>query len=309
MRWKNTREINMLKKKCMVKKLAQSAFQPFGWGIMDINFLYQLCWGSEKEPTSVVPPRAGNPAIKAAIKTATLSLALTLCLTSPSYAEKPPIPTLDRVKTQQTAYLETTHPVYDLETVADTVPDGAITVKIGNTSYYYTPAEPNSALKLLSSTGGIALEETTAENALYKTPDGKYWTYNPAKLKESAYKLTQAAGADSPNTITLYEKTEVTKYYDPQTGKEVAKDALQEGVNYREVKTVQAIPEYYTVSLKQTEYGKPSGDTVKYYEWTKSIAGNNEFKEVSAPTEGKTTITVNYDSSSLHERINNSEDK
>ena len=297
----------MLKKKCMVKKLAQSAFQPFGCGgIMDIIFLYQLYSGGEKKRRPVIPARAAKPVIKTA---ATLSLALTLCLTSPSYAEKPPIPTLDRVKTQQTAYLETTHPVYDLETVADTVPDGAITVKIGNTSYYYTPAEPNSALKLLSSTGGIALEETTAENALYKTPDGKYWTYNPAKLKESAYKLTPAAGADSPNTITLYEKTEVTKYYDPQTGKEVAKDALQEGVNYKEITTVLTTPEYYTVSLKQTEYGKPSGDTVKYYEWTKNAEGKNEFKEVFAPTKDKTTITVNYDSSSLHERINNSEDK
>ena len=297
----------MLKKKCMVKKLAQSAFQSFGvGGIMDIIFLYQLYSGDEKKRRPVIPARAAKPVIKTA---ATLSLALTLCLTSPSYAEKPPIPTLDRVKTQQTAYLETTHPVYDLETVADTVPDGAITVKIGNTSYYYTPAEPNSALKLLSSTGGIALEETTAENALYKTPDGKYWTYNPAKLKESAYKLTPAAGADSPNTITLYEKTEVTKYYDPQTGKEVAEDALQEGVNYREVKTVQAIPEYYTVSLKQTEYGKPSGDTVKYYEWTKNAEGKNEFKEVFAPTKDKTTITVKYDSSLLQNRIENTTSK
>ena len=148
MRWKNTREINMLKKKCMVKKLAQSAFQPFGCGgIMDIIFLYQLYSGGEKKRRPVIPARAAKPVIKTA---ATLSLALTLCLTSPSYAEKPPIPTLDRVKTQQAAYLETTHPVYDLETVADTIPDGAITVKIGNTSYYYTPAEPNSALKLLS---------------------------------------------------------------------------------------------------------------------------------------------------------------
>ena len=222
---------------------------------MGINPLYQLCWGSEKEPSSVVPPRAGNPAIKAAIKTAALSLALTLCITLPSYAEKPPVPTLDRVKTQQTAYLETAHPVYELEKITDTVPDGAITVKIGNTTYYYTPQDANSTLQLLSSTGSAAMEETTAENALYKTPDGKYWTYNPA----SAYKLTPAAGADSPNTITLYEKTEVTKYYDPQTGKEVAKDALQEGVNYKEITTVLTTPEYYTVSLKQTEYGKPDG--------------------------------------------------
>ncbi len=66
-------------------------------------------------------------------------------------------------------------------------------------------------------------------------------------------------------------------------------------------------PKYYQVVLTQTEYG--TGDTTKYYEWTKNAKGNNAFSEVSSPTEGKNTITAVYDSTVPQlTRINNSSD-
>ena len=65
---------------------------------------------------------------------------------------------------------------------------------------------------------------------MYTTPEGKYYTYDTEKLTESSYTLTEAASADAPNTITLYDKND-------------------DGT---------VTPKYYTISLKQTEFG--SGD-------------------------------------------------
>lgn len=56
-------------------------------------------------------------------------------------------------------------------------------------------------------------------------------------------------------------------------------------------------PVYYRVDLAQKEYG--SGSDVKYFEWS----DDRIFEEVSAPTEGKTTITARYDASNLHEPV------
>ena len=103
---------------------------------------------------------------------------------------------------------------------------------------------------------------------------------------ESAYTLTEIENADPDNlpqnAITLYDKNE-------------------DGT---------VAPKYYLVNLKDSVTNIGSGDTTKYFEWTKNeTTGNLEFKEVSSPTDGKQTITVNYDTSSLHERINNTEDK
>lgn len=56
------------------------------------------------------------------------------------------------------------------------------------------------------------------------------------------------------------------------------------------------MPKYYKVVLSKTEYGDPTGDTAKYYEWSKNLNGENELKEVSSPTDGKQTITVKFDS-------------
>ena len=57
------------------------------------------------------------------------------------------------------------------------------------------------------------------------------------------------------------------------------------------------VPVYYRVDLAQKEYG--SGKDVKYFEWS----DDRIFEEVSAPTEGKTTITARYDASNLHEPV------
>ena len=57
------------------------------------------------------------------------------------------------------------------------------------------------------------------------------------------------------------------------------------------------VPVYYRVDLAQKEYG--SGKDVKYFEWS----DDRIFEEVSAPTEGKTTITARYDASNLQEPL------
>ena len=189
------------------------------------------------------------------LKTAALSLALTLCIAAPVMAEVP-VPTLDRVKSEQTTFLNSAHSSYALTELTDgtAAPEGSITVKIAEKTYYYTPSENTEVLKTLASTGSAALVETTKDKALY-TVGEKYYTYNTEKLKDSGYSLKEATSADEPNTITLYDKETVKKYYDPKTGKEVAAGDRQPDIEYREVQTIQTSPKYYTVELKQTEYG------------------------------------------------------
>ena len=100
---------------------------------------------------------------------------------------------------------------------------------------------------------------------------------------ESAYKLTPIENADPENlpqnAITLYDKTEVIKYYDPQTGQEVAADDRLPDVQYKEITTIQTTPKYYTVSLKQTQYGNPSGTESITYGWEKTAEGTLEWKK------------------------------
>ena len=109
---------------------------------------------------------------------------------------------------------------------------------------------------------------------------------------ESAYTLTEIKDADPENlpqnAITLYDKTEVIKYYDPQTGQEIAADDRQEGVEYKEVTTIQTTPKYYTVSLKQTEYG--SGDKSMTFGWEKTADGHYELKQNPTNPVGQTII-------------------
>ena len=188
-----------------------------------------------------------------------------------AFADTAPVPTLDAVKEQEISFLDGKHSSYVLTALGtdETAPEGAITVKIGDTTYYYTPSENVDVLKTLASTGSTALIETSEDKALYTVGD-KYYTYDSSKLKDSAYRLEEAASADDPNTITLYEKETVIKYFDTKTGKEVAEGDRQEGVEYKEVSTIQTTPKYYTVSLKQTEYGdKNAANAVAhYYKWT-----------------------------------------
>ena len=62
------------------------------------------------------------------------------------------------------------------------------------------------------------------------------------------------------------------------------------------------------MNLKDSVTNIGQGDTTKYFEWSQNSEGRLELKEVSAPTEGKTTITVKYDTSSLQKRFENTTD-
>ena len=123
---------------------------------------------------------------------------------------------------------------------------------------------------------------------------------------ESAYKLEEINNADPENfpenAITLYEKTEVIKYYDPTTGQEVAESDRLPDVEYKEVITIQTTPKYYTVELKQTTYGDPNGDTTLNFGWEKNAKGNLEFKQNSTNPQGQ-AIEYKYSPSSFNETI------
>ncbi len=216
-----------------------------------------------------------------------------------------PVPTLDRVKSEQSAFLDTDYSAYRLtEITADvTAPDGAITINIAGKEYFYTPTDNKDVLQLLSATGSTALIETTQDKALYTTREGKYYTYDSSKLKDSAYTLTEAASADEPNTITLYDKKEIIKYYDPTTGKEVAEADRLPDIEYKEVSTIETTPKYYTVNLNKTQYGDPNGTTTLTYGWEKNAdTGNLEFKQDPAAPVGQ-TITYSYSEDSFTQTI------
>ena len=233
-----------------------------------------------------------------------LLTAVVISTISPSYASDPVL-TLDNLKTQHTQYLESEHSTYTLTEMTDTVPEGAITVKIEDKTYYYTPNEGDNVtlLKTLASTGHSALKETDASEALY-TINGKYYGYDTENLPTSGYKLSSINITDPEalpsNVITLYEKTEVVKYYDPSTGKEVASDQLQPDVEYKEVTTIETTPKYYEVALNKTEYGNPNGDksvsvtidklgqtvTYKYTEPVYNQTEANHTKDISTTDPG-----------------------
>ena len=132
-------------------------------------------------------------------------------------------------------------------------------------------------------------------------------TNPPQVYPESAYTLTEIENADPENlpqnAITLYDKTEVIKYYDPQTGLEIAADDRLPDVQYKEVTTIETTPKYYLVNLKDSVTNIGEGDVTKYFEWSQNAEGNLELKEVSAPTEGKTTITYSYNPDSFTQKV------
>ena len=76
---------------------------------------------------------------------------------------------------------------------------------------------------------------------------------------ESGYTLKEVENADPENlpdnTITKYELTDVTKYYHPETGAEVAADALETGVEYKIV---------FIVTAHDGEYAET--ETFEHYE-------------------------------------------
>ena len=100
-------------------------------------------------------------------------------------------------------------------------------------------------------------------------------TQTPQPEREKAYTLTRVE-SEGENTITKIELNTDTGKFEPV---------------------------YYRLDLTKTEYG--TGDTTRYYEWTKTENGHT-FDEVSAPTEGKTTITVHYDNKTSEKIYNTS---
>ena len=100
-------------------------------------------------------------------------------------------------------------------------------------------------------------------------------TETPSADYEKGYILTPVE-TQGANTITKYEFNEETNKLEPV---------------------------YYQVDLAKTEYGE--GDTTKYFEWSKDEYDKNYlFGEVNEPTEGKTTITVHYNTPTVsHNRI------
>ena len=110
-------------------------------------------------------------------------------------------------------------------------------------------------------------------------------TAPPQIYPESAYTYTPA-DAPGTNTVTRYEKQEIIKYYDPTTGKEIAAADRLPDVEYKEITTIELVPKYYTVTLKQTEYGY------------KNAGGETKTFTVQTPSSDGTTdafsYTINY---------------
>ena len=107
----------------------------------------------------------------------------------------------------------------------------------------------------------------------------------PQIYPESAYTYTPA-DAPGTNTITRFEKQKIIKYYDPTTGKEIAAADRLPDVEYKEITTIELVPKYYTVTLKQTEYGY------------KNAGGETKTFTVQTPSSDGTTdafsYTINY---------------
>ena len=97
----------------------------------------------------------------------------------------------------------------------------------------------------------------------------------PTLGDDSAYTLERVDSAGE-NTITNYE-------YDASTG--------------------DLTSTYYQIDLKKKEYG--SGDSVKYYGWTKDSEGHNTFSEVD---ESAADVVVNYSTSNSQIKIEGQQD-
>ncbi len=134
-------------------------------------------------------------------------------------------------------------------------------------------------------------DENGTETAVY--PESGY-KYTKVEAKEDGSK------PDGDNIVTKYEVREVTRYYDKTTGELVENPV--EGFEYKQVQEKELVPVYFSVDLKQTEYGNKdaTNQEVKYYSWTKDSDGNNTLTE---GTEGAHDITYYVDKDRLSERI------
>ena len=103
---------------------------------------------------------------------------------------------------------------------------------------------------------------TNKINTLAALLASTFLSSNATAADTNFYTLTPAAAAGD-NTVTLYDITETTRYYDLTTGKEVAAADRKEGTEYKEVVIKNAAPKYYTLGLTSKTYG--SGDISRDY--------------------------------------------
>ena len=128
----------------------------------------------------------------------------------------------------------------------------------------------------------------------------------PILAPQSGYSLTEldakedGSKPDGDNVITKFEVKEVTRYYDKTTGELVANPIS--GTEYKVVQEKDLVPVYYSVNLKQTEYGNKDATNKeeKYYSWSKDSNGNNT---LTAGTASSRDITYYVDKDRLSERI------
>ena len=128
----------------------------------------------------------------------------------------------------------------------------------------------------------------------------------PILAPQSGYSLTEldakedGSKPDGDNVITKFEVKEVTRYYDKTTGKLVTNPIS--GTEYKVVQEKDLVPVYYSVNLKQTEYGHKDATNreVKYYSWGKDSNSNEVLTE---GTESSHDITYYVDKDRLSERI------
>ena len=128
----------------------------------------------------------------------------------------------------------------------------------------------------------------------------------PILAPQSGYSLTKleanpdGSKPDGDNVITKFEVKEVTRYYDKTTGELVANPIS--GTEYKVVQEKDLVPVYYSVNLKQTEYGHKDATNreIKYYSWGNDSNGNEVLTE---GTESSHDITYYVDKDRLSERI------
>ena len=128
----------------------------------------------------------------------------------------------------------------------------------------------------------------------------------PILAPQSGYSLTEleakedGSKPDGDNVITKFEVKEVTRYYDKTTGELVANPIS--GTEYKVVQEKDLVPVYYSVNLKQTEYGNKDATNKeeKYYSWSKDSNGNNT---LTAGTASSHDVTYYVDKDRLSERI------
>ena len=128
----------------------------------------------------------------------------------------------------------------------------------------------------------------------------------PILAPQSGYSLTEleakedGSKPDGDNVITKFEVKEVTRYYDKTTGELVANPIS--GTEYKVVQEKDLVPVYYSVNLKQTEYGNKDATNKeeKYYSWSKDGNGNNT---LTAGIASSHDVTYYVDKDRLSERI------